>query len=88
MLCVRRARAARVTSPLDTITHAPLNPPPAYQKRDVDVVLDGVAALSAELAWFRDKAAERGLELHDTGTCVRVWLCALTTRARPCTAAA
>lgn len=44
----------------------------AAPPQDFNALFDGLAALKAELNWFRDKAAERGLELGTArqATCV------------------
>jgi thiaminase/transcriptional activator TenA len=35
--------------------------------KHIEVLLGGIGALTDEINWFRTKAQERGIELHNTG---------------------
>jgi thiaminase/transcriptional activator TenA len=37
--------------------------------KHIEVLLNGIGALTDELNWFRAKAAERGLKTENTGMC-------------------
>ena len=68
-VCVRDAREGRLLGCTLSTAHTQHkhNTNTPSPQRDVDTVVAGVAALADELSWFKAKAAERGLELHDTG---------------------